>query len=189
MADALLATCADSLAWEARHVNFGGRRVAVPRLVAWYGEEAYRYGGFTHAPAPFPGFLHTLLDQLSALARFHLGEVPRFNSVLVNYYRHGQDSMSFHSDNETQLGPEPVIASLSLGAARTFQFRRRAARLRMAGRLTHGSLLIMHGRCQSEWEHAIPKEACDGPRINLTFRHTAPLGAGPLRLTGAGTSR
>jgi alkylated DNA repair dioxygenase AlkB len=115
----------------------------------------------------------------------HIPDAPRFNSVLLNLYRDGRDSMSFHSDNEAQLGPEPVIASLSLGATRTFQMRKRSPRQRLAGRLGHGSLLVMYGSSQAEWEHAIPKEPCSGPRINLTFRHTAPLDRrrpAPLRI-------
>ena len=166
------------MAWEERSVNFGGRRVAVPRLLAWYGEVAYRYGGFTHPAAPLPGWLHELGVLVWTEVAGYIPNVPRFNSVLLNLYSDGRDSMSFHSDNEAQLGPEPVIASLSLGATRTFQMRRRSPRQRLAGRLNHGSLLVMHGSSQAEWDHAIPKEPCDGPRINLTFRHTAPLERG-----------
>ena len=184
-ADRLMSRLRDEIPWESREVNFGGRRVPVPRLVAWFGQEAYRYGGFTHAPAAFPPVLADLLPLLEQAVSTHLGPQPRFNSVLLNYYRDGRDSMSFHSDNEVQLGTEPVIASLSLGAARTFQFRRIGARGRLSGRLTHGSLLVMHGRSQAEWQHAIPKEPAPGPRINLTFRHTAPLQPGRLRLPPA----
>ena len=181
VADRLLVALRDQVAWEQRSVNFSGRSMPVPRLVAWYGAEAYRYGGFTHAPQPMPWCVGALLPALQALVSSHLGEVPPFNSVLLNRYRDGRDSMSFHSDNELQLGPEPVIASLSLGACRTLQFRHLGMRRRLAGRLSHGSLLIMHGRSQADWQHAIPKEACSGERINLTFRCTGPLRRGPLR--------
>jgi len=187
-ADALLRRLQAEIAWEARHVNFGGRRVAVPRLVAWFGAEAYRYGGFTHAAAPLPPALAPLLAALDEAVGQHLGAVPGFNSVLLNYYRDGRDSMSFHSDNEAQLGSEPVIASLSLGAQRTFQFRRIGGGGRCSGHLTHGSLLVMHGRSQADWQHAIPKEPADGPRINLTFRHTGPLLPGRRRAPLPGAS-
>ena len=188
-ADHLQARVQAEIAWEAREVNFGGRKVPVPRLVAWFGAEAYRYGGFTHRPAPFPPVLAALLPILHAAVSRYLGACPPFNSVLLNQYRDGRDSMSFHSDNEVQLGPEPVIASLSLGAPRTFVFRRIGGRQRLVGRLTHGSLLVMHGRSQADWQHAIPKEAASGPRINLTFRHTGPLQPGRLRLPPAPPSR
>ena len=180
-ADCLLDALRADIGWEQRSVNFGGRPVRVPRLVAWFGAEAYRYGGFTHAPQPIPAPIAALLPELQACVAEQLGPVPPFNSVLLNRYRDGQDSMSFHSDNERQLGPEPVIASLSLGASRTLQFRALHARQRLAGTLTHGSLLVMHGRSQADWQHAIPKEPCSGERINLTFRHTGPLRPGPLR--------
>jgi alkylated DNA repair dioxygenase AlkB len=188
-ADALLATLASEIDWEQRSVNFGGRQVPVPRLVAWYGEEPYRYGGFTHPAASLPLLLAGLADEIGAEVTRHLPAAPRFNSVLLNCYRNGQDSMSFHADDEVQLGPEPVIASLSLGATRTLQFRARHLKQRHAGKLRHGSLLVMHGRCQQDWQHGIPKEPCTGPRINLTFRHTAPLRPGPLRPRSSRPSR
>lgn len=181
-ADRLFEQLRDGIAWEQRCVNFAGRRVPVPRLVAWYGAHPYRYGGFTHAARPLPPLLAGLLPALQQAIQPHLGAVPPFNSVLLNYYRDGQDSMSFHSDNEVQLGTEPVIASLSLGARRTFQFRALRGGRRLSGSLRHGGLLVMHGRSQADWQHAVPKEACSGARINLTFRHTGPLRPGPLRL-------
>ncbi len=185
-ADQWLDWLLDGVAWETRSISFGGRPIPVPRLVAWYGEEAYRYGGFTHPVCPLPPPLARLRDQVAQVVQQHLPAAPGFNSVLLNQYRDGQDSMSFHADNEVQLGPAPVIASLSLGATRTFQFRSTAAaangrRQRLAGLLTHGSLLVMHGHSQLDWQHAIPKEPCTGMRINLTFRLTAPLQPGPLR--------
>ena len=188
-ADALFLALREGMPWEQREVNFGGRRVPVPRLVAWFGAEPYRYGGFTHPAAPLPPTLAALLPPMETLISSALARPVQFNSVLLNYYRDGRDSMAFHSDNEVQLGPEPVIASLSLGAARTFQFRSLAARRRLAGRLTHGGLLVMHGRSQADWQHAIPKEACTGARINLTFRDTAALAGGPLRLPADRPSR
>ncbi|MBN8618629.1 MAG: alpha-ketoglutarate-dependent dioxygenase AlkB, partial [Anaerolineae bacterium] len=95
-----------------------------------------------------------------------------FNSVLLNLYRDGNDSVGWHSDDEPELGTNPVIASLTLGAARAFQFRHRTNRdLRVNLELTHGSLLIMAGATQHHWHHQVPKTRKPlPPRINLTFR-------------------
>ena len=94
-----------------------------------------------------------------------------FNSVLINLYRNGQDSMGWHSDNETVLGKEPVIASLSLGGTRRFQLKHRRSGELVSLDLPHGSCLIMQGRCQADWRHQVPKTRKQvAPRINLTFR-------------------
>ena len=95
-----------------------------------------------------------------------------FNSVLLNFYRDGKDSMGWHSDDETELGNEPVIASISLGAARRFQMRHKHDKsLRVTIELTHGSCLVMTGAMQTHWQHQVPKTARQvGGRINLTFR-------------------
>lgn len=95
----------------------------------------------------------------------------RFNSVLLNLYRDGRDSVSWHADNEPGLGRNPVIASLSLGATRRFQLKHRRSKERVRVDLTHGSCLVMAGATQHHWLHQIPKTARPvGPRINLTFR-------------------
>jgi alkylated DNA repair dioxygenase AlkB len=95
----------------------------------------------------------------------------RFNSVLVNLYRSGDDSMGWHADDEPELGPSPVIASLSLGATRRFKFRHRRTRTIVDHDLTGGSLLVMSGACQSAWMHSVPKQKrVTEARINLTFR-------------------
>jgi alkylated DNA repair dioxygenase AlkB len=97
-----------------------------------------------------------------------------FNSVLVNLYRDGQDSMGYHADDEPELGPEPVIAAVSLGATRRFILRARRKKgttppTELA--LGHGSLLVMKGTTQRDWVHAVPKErAVTDRRMNLTFR-------------------
>ena len=96
----------------------------------------------------------------------------RFNSVLANNYRHGQDSMGWHSDDEPELGPEPVIASLSFGAERPFDFRhKRDHHLKHRLLLSHGSLLVMQGNTQQLWQHQLPKRSrVQAGRVNLTFR-------------------
>ena len=94
-----------------------------------------------------------------------------FNSVLANYYRGGQDSVAWHSDNEPELGVNPIIASVSLGGTRCFQMRhKKIAEERYALELEHGSLLVMQGPTQHFWQHQIPKRKYALPRINLTFR-------------------
>lgn len=95
-----------------------------------------------------------------------------FNSVLLNLYRNGQDGVAWHSDDEPELGPEPVIASVSFGATRRFQLRHKTRKdLKHEFALTHGSLLVMRGPTQQHWDHQVPKTARPvEPRINLTFR-------------------
>lgn len=161
------------LAWSQRAITLFGRKVLQPRLVAWYGDPAavYTYSGLTLKPLPWPPALADLRQRIEAFTGF------AFNAVLANAYRDGRDSMGWHADDEKELGPSPVIASLSVGEARTFRFRaRRDAR---GGRrpthaltLEHGSLLIMRPGCQERFQHALPRTARPlGLRINLTWRN------------------
>jgi alkylated DNA repair dioxygenase AlkB len=147
-----------------------GRTVRVPRLVAWHGDPGcrYRYSGQTYEPAPWtPG-----LAQIRARLVARTG-IP-WNAVLANYYRDGSDSVGWHADDERELGPtkdDVAIASLSLGATRRFVMRHRASGERRAFELWDGSLLVMRGRTQAHWRHALPKTAAAvAPRLNLTFR-------------------
>ena len=96
----------------------------------------------------------------------------QFNSVLANLYRDGHDYMGWHSDNEPELGSEPIIASISLGASRPLQFRHKKSKQKYELELEPGSLLIMHGQTQSTWQHCLPKRRkVTEARINLTFRY------------------
>ncbi|RZZ89449.1 alpha-ketoglutarate-dependent dioxygenase AlkB [Pseudoxanthomonas winnipegensis] len=159
--------------WSIHRIRLFGRWVDSPRLSCWIGDPqaVYRYSGQTFAPHPWTQGLAALRDRL----REELG-VP-FNSVLANLYRDGRDAMGWHSDDEPELGAEPVIASLSLGAARRFVLRRRDDHaVKQTLVLAPGSLLVMRGPCQREWQHALPRTAKPvGPRLNLTFRHIQPL--------------
>lgn len=171
-ADALFAALLKSVAWRQEVVTMFGRRVAVPRLVAWYGDPsaAYRYSGVRHQPLPWLDALADLRDRL------HGATGGRFNSALLNLYRDGSDSVAWHADDEPELGREPLIASVSLGAERAFELRD-DARVRGTVRvwLAHGSLLLMGGTSQSHWQHRVAKTSRPvGPRINLTFRFIAP---------------
>lgn len=168
-AAALLAELTAAVAWQQQPIRLFGREVMQPRLTAWYGDPAatYAYSGLRLEPLPWLPALQQLRTRVEAAAG------ARFNSVLLNLYRSGQDSMGYHADNEPELGPAPVIASLTLGATRTFRFRPRpgvpAQPLSLP--LTAGSLLLMRGPTQHNWLHALPKTARPvGARINLTFR-------------------
>jgi alkylated DNA repair dioxygenase AlkB len=142
-----------------------GRWQKLPRETAWFGDGAYQSSGVTHRPSPMPECLLPLKMLTESLADC------RFNSVLLNRYRDGRDSVSWHSDDEPKLGPEPVIASLSLGATRRFLVRHRTDRnVKLALDLTAGSCLIMAGAMQQHWVHCVPKVRHAGLRINLTFR-------------------
>ncbi len=163
--------------WRSEHIRLFGKSIQVPRLVAWYGDSGtdYRYAGTDHVPSPWLEPLAALRDHVSAAC----GLV--FNSVLANRYRNGQDSMGWHSDNEAELGEDPVIASVSLGAPRQIRFRHRRRHQPPLGvTLPAGSLLIMRGATQTHWQHGVPKTRRPvGERINLTFRRICPAGEVP----------
>lgn len=151
-----------------RHVvRLFGREIPSPRLTAYQADEgvSYSYSGITLEPAGWT-------PAVTELRRRVEEEVGRpFNSVLVNKYRGGDDSMGWHADDEKELGNEPVIASVSLGAERRFLLRANDTGEKIEVLLTSGSLLVMGGRSQHDWKHAVPKTKKDvGPRINLTFR-------------------
>jgi alkylated DNA repair dioxygenase AlkB len=164
----ILARLLDETPWRADTVVVYGKRYLQPRLTAWYGEASYTYSGLTLQPLP----LTPLLAQLRAAVERVTGQ--RYNSVLLNYYRDGADSMGMHSDDEPELGPQPVIASLSYGATRTFLLRHRRNNRTVKLDLTDGSLLLMAGTLQAHWRHGINKTAkLVGPRLNLTFRYVS----------------
>jgi alkylated DNA repair dioxygenase AlkB len=164
----LFETLARAIHWAEQSITIYGKSVKVPRLVAWYGDagKSYTYSGTTMHPEPWIPALLTMKARIEAVAGV------TFNTVLLNYYRNEQDSMGWHSDDERELGRNPVIASVSLGATRSFQFKhKRNTELRQRVDLTSGSLLLMRGATQHFWKHQIPKtkQPLD-PRINLTFR-------------------
>ncbi|MGH6898419.1 MAG: alpha-ketoglutarate-dependent dioxygenase AlkB family protein [Geminicoccaceae bacterium] len=171
--DALAETDADRLfdqlmaatSWRQEIATVMGRRVPIPRLTAWHGEAGYVYSGIRMTPMPW----NPPLLEIKAVAEACAGEP--FDSVLLNLYRDGRDSVSWHADNEPGLGRDPVIASISLGAVRRFQMRHRGSSRRVALDLPSGSCLVMAGATQHHWLHQVPKTARPvGPRINLTFR-------------------
>ena len=168
-ADALFAALQSLPDWHQEELEIFGRKVHTPRLVAWYGDPGvrYRYSGVDHEALPWPSSLAALRERLRA----SLGVA--FNGVLANRYRDGRDSMGWHSDDERELGPRPVIAAVSLGAQRRFLMRHRTRKelATLDLPLEHGSLLVMRGETQRHWRHAIPKTARPvGERVSLTFR-------------------
>jgi alkylated DNA repair dioxygenase AlkB len=161
----VLARLVGETAWRAETVTVFGKRHPQPRLSAWHGEASYTYSGLTLAPLPFTPLLQAIREAAEA-ATGH-----RYNSVLLNYYRDGRDSMGMHADNEPELGPEPAIASVSFGATRAFVLRHRRTGRTLRLELADGSLLFMGGTLQQHWLHGINKTAKPlGPRVNLTFR-------------------
>ena len=172
-AHALLAQLTAEVAWDQRSIRLYGREMPQPRLTAWYGDPAarYTYSGLAWEPRPWTPALLALRQRVETATG------ARFNSVLLNQYRDGRDSMGWHADDEPELGPAPAIASLSLGAARRFRLRPRAglAHPPLSLDLPGGSLLLMRGPTQQHWQHALPKTArLVGPRLNLTFRWVRP---------------
>ena len=154
--------------WQQRDIVMFGKQLKEPRLTAWYGDKgtAYSYSGIELDPLEWTDSLLSIKLKVEEAAE------QSFNSVLLNWYRDGNDSMGWHSDDEKELGRNPTIASLSLGATRDFQIRRKDNhKEKRQFELTSGSLLIMSGEMQHYWQHQIPKrKRVDQGRMNLTFR-------------------
>ena len=157
----------DEIRWEQVRVNVFNRMVDQPRLTAWYGDEGktYSYSGTFLTPMPWTETLATMRETVARISG------SMFNSVLANLYRDGNDGVGWHADNERELGTNPVIASVSLGATRRFDLKHRDTGELVRVDLPDGSLLVMSGETQHKWVHRIAKtkKMC-GERINLTFR-------------------
>jgi alkylated DNA repair dioxygenase AlkB len=157
-----------NIAWKQDFIRVYGKTHPLPRLTAWYGDSdrSYTYSGITSHPNPWNKGLAWLKEQVEACAG-----VP-FNSVLLNWYRDGDDKLDWHADDERELGRDPVIASANFGATRDFLLRRNDdPSLKLSIPLGHGTLLIMRGALQHHWQHAVPKRAgVRDSRFNLTFR-------------------
>jgi len=163
------------LEWRRDRVHVFGREHPIPRLHQWYGDPdaRYRWSGITMQPQPWTSALAYLRDQVAVATD------SQYNAVLANLYRDGGDTMGWHADNEKELGPQPVIASISLGAERDLLLRpscpddRRGRTEKVL--LQRGSLLLMRGDTQCNWQHALPRRArVNTPRLNLTFRRIFP---------------
>ena len=148
-------------------IRMFGKTVLQPRLSAFYADEgiSYIYSQRTFVGLPWTPELQTLKTAIELEIGAH------FNSVLVNYYRDGSDSMGLHADNEPELGRNPVIASMNIGATRNMVFRKNGTTEKMELDVNHGDLLIMSGALQHNWKHEIPKQRkIEASRMNLTFR-------------------
>jgi len=166
-ADEYFTQLQDTLAWTQEKITMYGKTHNVPRLSAWYGDERvpYTYSGITAYGLPWTESLQTIKARVEQLAG------AQFNSVLANLYRDGADSVSWHADDESELGREPVIASVSLGQERTFQLKHKFNKaLKTNVLLPHGSVLIMRGATQRHWLHQLQKAAalCH-PELILPF--------------------
>ncbi len=159
----------EKINWQQYTIKMFGKILNQPRLTAFYGEEdkPYAYSGLKLTPNPWTEDLLFIKSRITKTAQIN------FSSVLLNYYRNGQDSMGWHSDDEKELGQNPVIGSISFGETRLFQLRHltRKDLKKVDIKLTNGSFLLMKGQTQHYWEHQIPKTSKHlTPRINLTFR-------------------
>jgi len=156
-----------SINWRQDSITVYGKTHPQPRLTCWFGDRAYSYSGITMHPDPWNPHLLKLKKKIEATTGH------KFNSLLVNFYRDGSDHVSWHADDERELGPNPAIASLSFGETRRFQLRHRFKKdlETITLDLETGSLLLMSGSIQRHWVHRIAKTAKPlGGRINLTFR-------------------
>lgn len=154
--------------WQNDRVKMFGQLIITARKTAWYGDpgKTYKYSGMIKSPIPWSQTLLNLKSMVENVTGL------TFNSCLLNLYQNGTEGMSWHSDDEQELGPLPCIASLSLGAERRFSFRHKHSAERIDILLPAGSLLLMKGNCQKYWKHALPlSKKVTAPRINLTFRH------------------
>jgi alkylated DNA repair dioxygenase AlkB len=167
-ADTWMQTLYRQLAWRQDHIKMYGKRIPIPRLQAWYGDQgtAYQYSGLTMQPHPWIPALLTLKGMSEDLAD------TSFNSVLANLYRDGNDGVGKHADNEPELGQNPIIASFSFGASRNLDFYHNKQSIKRRVCLNAGSLLVMKGETQHYWQHCVAKtKKVSEPRINLTFRY------------------
>jgi len=154
--------------WKQESIKLYGKLVPIPRQTAWYGDsgKSYTYSKIAMTTEPWTPTLLVIKSKIEDLSGV------QFNSVLLNLYRNGSDSVAWHSDDEPELGENPVIGSVSFGATRRFMFRHKFKKeLKKEVDLTHGSFLLMKGMTQHFWQHQIPKTAKKiEARINLTFR-------------------
>jgi alkylated DNA repair dioxygenase AlkB len=167
IADKYLDRLISDIKWKQESMKMYGKEIPFPRLTSWYGDndKPYSFSGIKLQPNPWSPGLLKIKSDIEPKA-----EVA-FNSVLLNRYRDGNDSISWHTDAEKELGINPVIASVNFGAERKFQLKHKETNERIDILLKHGSLLIMQGELQHFWKHQIPKsKKVNEERVNLTFR-------------------
>ena len=161
-------SCLHDLNWETGFIKIFGKTHQIPRLQAWYADNEieYTYSGKKLQRHNWNNLLLEIKEKIENITSF------KFNSVLANLYRDGNDSMGLHSDDEKELGKKPVIASLSLGESREIYFKHKNKKLNLIIPQASGQLIVMHGKTQEYWKHEIKKtKKIKKPRINLTFRN------------------
>lgn len=161
-------TLKNSNIWTQPSINFGGNLVPIPRLNAWFGDsgKSYTYSGIRLNPMPWNDVMLEVKSKVENITG------SKFNSALLNLYRDGNDSVSWHQDDEPELGEDPIISSLSLGDTRTFKLKNVKTGEVKKFELENDSLLLMGSGIQKDWTHSIPKtKKLVNPRINITFRN------------------
>ena len=163
------------LPWQPDIVTLFGKTHVTTRQIVWMGdtEADYQYSGHVRQTVPWSSTVfHVKQDIEQALAK--IGVTANFNTCLLNYYPTGSDGMGYHADDEKELGAQPIIASLSLGATRKFVFKHKKTQDKVELHLESGQLVVMHGDTQTFWKHTITKtkKVSEG-RISLTFRKMA----------------
>ncbi len=164
----LLRVLQEEVNWKQEKIKMFGKEIPVPRLTAWYGDKGmnYTYSGISVEPNPWTETLLEIKNRVEEVSEV------KFNSVLLNLYKNEQHSVSWHSDDEPELGKDPTIGSFNLGATRKFRLKHKKDKaLKESIDLTNGSYLLMAGSLQHNWLHQVPKSSRKiSPRINLTFR-------------------
>lgn len=168
-ADRFLKNLKQETFWQQDNIKMYGKEIPLPRLTAWYGDSGrnYTYSGIAMNPHPWNSTLRKIKQRVEQLAQVN------FNSVLLNLYRTGSDSVNWHSDDEPELAPGLPIASVSFGGTRRFLMKHKTKTEvdQFELKLTHGSVLLMRGETQQYWLHQVPKTRKKvDPRINLTWR-------------------
>lgn len=167
-ADQLFNLFYHTINWQQGEIKLFGKKHLTPRLEAFYAEEnkSYGYSGQRLTTSSFTKELKQIKEFIELKFSIQL------NSVLINLYRDGNDSNGWHADDEPELGRNPIIASLSLGATRRFDLKHTSTKEKISLDLEPGSVLIMGGELQHHWKHQVAKtKKVNAPRINLTFRH------------------
>ncbi|RWY53703.1 alpha-ketoglutarate-dependent dioxygenase AlkB family protein [Mucilaginibacter gilvus] len=166
--DTLIPALKTKIRWNQETIQMYGKLLNTPRLTAWYGDNSktYAFSGKKYDPYLWTDELLFIKHRVDAAAGI------TFNSVLLNLYRNGNDSVAWHADDEPELGINPVIASVSFGQIRRFDVRHKTDKQqKYSVELENGSLLVMKGDLQHNWLHQVPKSTrALGERINLTFR-------------------
>lgn len=156
-----------NIKWKHDTIKLYGKNMSLPRYTSWYGDKnkSYTYSGINSQPNKWNKGLLYIKQEIEKVAK------TEFNSVLLNWYRDGDDYINWHADNEKELGKNPIIASVNFGETRDFIIRKNDGLEKITIPLKHGSLLIMSGEMQHFWQHSLPKrKKVKDVRFNLTFR-------------------